>query len=188
VELFNNAWSKNLQRPADMRFEGKAVIGFAGSIEYRTDFELLKKIAVHHHNKILFLVGPVQGDEHKQWGLHELPNVVFAGPRKLSALPAYMKYFDCAIIPYKRNTLTKSIYPLKINEYLAAGKPVIATNFSEDIYSFRDDVYIANNHEEFIHAIDQAIIEDNDQKKQQRVNIAASNSWAKRAEQFWRII
>ncbi len=93
-----------------------------------------------------------------------------------------------ALFRIKKNTLTKSIYPLKINEYLAAGKPVVSTNFSEDVCAFSDVAYIADSHEEFVKAIGTAIVEDNDQKKQERTATAFSNSWQKRVEEFWKLI
>ena len=121
-----------LNRPADMNFGDKKIIGFTGSIEYRTDFDLLYKLAKHHHDKILFMIGPVSTDEHRCID-NRYPMLYLPVPENLEELPAYLQYFDCCIIPYKINTLTASIYPLKINEYLAAGKPVVSTNFSNDI-------------------------------------------------------
>ena len=117
-----------------------------------------------------------------------MSNVIFAGARNISELPAYLQYFDCTIIPYRKNILTRSIYPLKINEYLAAGKPVVATDFSEDICSFHETAYITSTSEQFIAAIDVAINDDDAEKKQQRVDVAALNSWSERVEQFWNII
>src|SRR5204862_8086484 len=133
-----------------------------GSIEYRSDFELLKKVALHHSDKTLVFVGPVQTEEHKTVGLDKLPNVMFVGPKHITELANYLQYFDCVLIPFRKNTLTKSIYPLKINEYLAAGKAVIATHFSEDIYSFRDVAYVVDTDEEFIQTIDRAIVENSE--------------------------
>ncbi len=117
-----------------------------------------------------------------------MPNVVFAGPRKITELPAFLQYFDCVIIPFRKNTLAKSIYPLKINEYLAAGKPVIATHFSEDIYTFRDVAYIADDHETFLQLIDQAIDENNAALQEKRIAVASQNTWAARVDQFWAIL
>lgn len=188
VHLFQKALREDLPPPRDIPAGGKKLIGFTGSIEYRTDFALLRKVALHHHDKIIFLVGPVMGTEHMQAGLHQLPNVVFAGPRKLDELPAYLKYFDCCIIPYKKNALTASIYPLKINEYLAAGRPVVATGFSEDILSFADVAYIADSHEAFIAEIDKAISEDDATRRDSRNARAQQNSWANRVEEFWRLL
>lgn len=188
IGIFSKAATEALARPADLPAGNKQIIGFTGSIEYRSDFDLLKKIALHHTDKILFFVGPLQTDEHKTSGLEALPNVIFAGPRKIEELPAYLRYFDVTIIPYRKTVLTKSIYPLKINEYLAAGKPVVATNFSEDIYSFRDVAMVVNTHEEFLKAIDTAITTDHPSLRESRMQVAATNTWASRVEQFWKII
>lgn len=188
TELFKTAFGKTLSKPGDMEFGDKKIIGFTGSIEYRTDFELLKKVATYHHDKIVYLVGPVAGNEHIHAGLHQFSNIIFAGPKKINQLPSYLQYFDCCIIPYKKNKLTRSIYPLKINEYLAAGKPVISTDFSEDIIAFKEVAYIAADHEQFVTAIDKAIDTDDLNKKHQRLNIASSNSWENRVRQFWKVI
>lgn len=188
IDIFIRASKEVLPKPKELENIRQKIIGYTGSIEYRSDFELLKKIAGQHSDKILFFVGPVQGEEHKAAGLDKMPNVIFAGPRKITELPAYLQHFDCVLIPFKKNTLTKSIYPLKINEYLAAGKPVIATHFSEDIYTFRDVAYVRDNHEDFIAAIDMAIAEDNDERRAARLNIALQNTWTARVEQLWKII
>ncbi len=188
ISIFAKAATENLPRPPDLPEDNRKIIGFTGSIEYRSDFELLKKIAEKHTDKILFFVGPVNTDEHRTTGLDQLPNVFFAGPRKIEELPAYLRYFDVAIIPYRKTVLTKSIYPLKINEYLAAGKPVVSTHFSEDIYSFRDVAYVTGSHEEFLAAIDTAINSDDASGRSARMKVAASNTWTSRVQQFWEII
>ena len=188
VDIFKAAFAGSLPEPPDMKDLKGHIVGFTGSIEYRTDFELLKKAAVYHHDKTFFLIGPVQGEEHIKAGLHKLPNVIFAGPRKLHELPAYLQRFDCAIIPYKINKLTKSIYPLKINEYLAAGKPVVATHFSEDIYAFRNVAEIVKGPHDFCRAIDNAIFGDTQEKRQLRIQVAEDHTWKKRVEQFWEIV
>ena len=188
VELFKTAATEILNRPAGMYSGDKKIVGFTGSIEYRTDFELLYKAAEYHKDKIFYLVGPVSGNEHVRHGLTKLSNVVFTGPKQLRELPSYLQYFDCCIIPYKINKLTASIYPLKINEYLAAGKPVVATNFSEDIFSFRYNAYITSTDDEFIEAIDKSINENMINKKVARMEAAEINSWEKRVEEFWALI
>src|SRR5690606_17805391 len=99
----------------------------------------------------------------------------FAGPKPITELPRYLHYMDCTIIPFKCNELTKSIYPLKVNEYLAAGKAVVSTNFSEDIAEFKNIVYLAASHEEFINNIDKAI-EEKMSKVDERVKTAEGNT------------
>jgi teichuronic acid biosynthesis glycosyltransferase TuaH len=100
-------------------------------------------------------------------------------------LPAYLQYMDVMIIPYRLSVLTKSIYPLKLNEYLGAGKPVVSTIFSDDIKEFNEVVYLAKDHREFLELIDKAINENSEEKKQLRMRFASNNTWAARVEQFW---
>lgn len=188
ISIFRSAVEEPLAKPVELINIDKKIIGFTGSIEYRSDFALLRKIAEFHSDKLLFFVGPINTDEHIKVGLDKMPNVIFAGARKITELPAYLKYFDCTIIPYRKTILTRSIYPLKINEYLAAGKPVVAINFSEDILSFRDVAYVVDSHEEFLRSIDLAIAENNEEKIAARMKVAARNTWTARVEQFWEIV
>jgi glycosyltransferase involved in cell wall biosynthesis len=186
-ELFNKAVQETLKRPDDLPSH-KKIIGFTGSVEYRTDTELVKKIAAAHPDKILFFVGPVSLQQKEINELKAFSNIYFAGAKHISELPAYLQYFDCCVIPYKVNRLTASIYPLKINEYLAAAKPVIATKFSTDIASFSDCAYIANNHDEFIRFVDEAINENDAAKSRLRIQRASLNSWTNRVEEFWKML
>lgn len=188
IDIFRKAATETLAKPAELQGITQKIIGYTGSIEYRSDFELLKKVAEYHKDKILFFVGPIQGNEYKEAGLDKMPNVIFAGPRKITELPGYLQYFDCVLIPFRKNTLTRSIYPLKINEYLAAGKPVIATHFSEDIYTFREVAYVVDSHEEFLTTIDKAIDENSELLKQKRMAVAEENTWEARVARFWEII
>lgn len=187
--IFNSAQTQRYQRPAELEgLQGK-LIGFTGNMDpHRIDYQLLKQVALHHRDKHLVLVGPVNSKEPQQIGLDKLPNVHFTGGRHISELPAYLQHFDVVLIPFRLNKLTASIYPLKINEYLAAGKPVVSTRFSEDIQDFERVIYLANDNEAFLSAIDRALAEDQDSLIAQRQQTAEKNTWEARARQFWQIV
>src|SRR5688572_11340936 len=108
------------------------------------------------------MVGPRNDKNYHNYDFNKLTNVIFTGPKKLETLPQYLAYMDVAILPFLVNDLTKSIYPLKLNEYLAAGKPVVSTNFSTDVQSFSEVVYISSSHTEFIDNIRKGIADDSD--------------------------
>jgi len=189
ISIFEKTLQEEFPKPLEIEQVTGKIIGFTGNLDYlRIDYPLLKKIAEHHSDKTLLLVGPINSDEFYEVGLDKLPNVIFTGGKNIQQLPHYLQYMDCSIIPFKCNTLTESIYPLKVNEYLAAGRPVISTAFSDDIRTFRDVVYLADSEAEFLQFIDQAIAENSNDKIEKRVLIANENTWEARVSQFWQIV
>ncbi|MFZ6011975.1 MAG: glycosyltransferase [Bacteroidota bacterium] len=186
VALFQQAVKEVLTKPAELQSiaAGTKIICYTGNICHRLDYDLLIKISLKHSDKILLMIGPFANNNYKIAGLDKMPNVIFTGRKDISELPAYLKYSDCCIIPFLCNQLTRSIYPLKINEYLSAGKPVVTTNFSEDIFNFKGIAFVANNREEFLTQIDIAVESDTPEKQKERINFSASNNWDARAEQF----
>ena len=189
VSIFQKVLTEKYPRPAELEGRQGKVIGFIGNLdELRIDYPLLHKIALRFPQHTLLLVGPLNSPEPARIGMDELPNVVFAGSRKLEALPPLLQHMDCVLIPFLCNTLTFSIYPLKINEYLAAGKPVVSSSFSEDIRTFAHCTYLAADHEAFLEKIELALVEDDPEMVRARVEVANGNTWEARIEMLWRII
>jgi glycosyltransferase involved in cell wall biosynthesis len=186
VSIFQKVLTETYARPAILEGRAGPVIGFIGNLdELRIDYPLLKKIAQRFPEKTLLLVGPVNSPEPAQIGLDKLPNVVFAGSRRLEDLPPLLQHMDCVLIPFLCNTLTFSIYPLKINEYLAAGKPVISSGFSDDIRTFAHCIYLAQDHAAFLQKIELALAENNPERERLRREVANSNTWEARIKQLW---
>jgi teichuronic acid biosynthesis glycosyltransferase TuaH len=190
VKLFQNAVTKSLPVPAEIQpiLGRKKIITYIGNICHRLDYELLVKVASQHSDKALLMIGPFANDNYATSGLSAMPNVIFAGKKNLDELPNYLQHSDCCIIPFLCNQLTKSIYPLKINEYLSSGKPVVTTNFSEDIRAFGDIIHVSGTHDEFVNNIRKAIATDSEDLIQKRIVRAMPNSWEDRARQFIGIV
>ena len=89
--------------------------------------------------------------------------------------------FDVAIIPYRLTEQVLHANPLKLREYLATGKPVVAVS-TPVIEQFADYVHIASSQEEFLSGIEQALAHDTESKKIQRMNAVADMSWDRRAD------
>ncbi len=190
VALFQHAYNGSLSKPADLNDipSDAKVILYMGNICHRIDYELLKKIASRHNDKYLVMVGPKSNDSWLKYGLDKLENVIFTGTRPLGELPRYVAFSHCCIIPFLCIPLTRSIYPLKINEYLSGGKPVVTTNFSEDIANFGEVAHVSEDHDAFVAAIGRAIAEDSPEHAERRVKYAAGNNWQARAKQLVEII
>lgn len=189
IKLFRNAVEENYPRPKEIENISTKIIGFTGNMDaVRINYPLLKQIATEHTDKTLLLIGPVNSPEVKDLEIDQLPNVILTGSKPITELPKYLQHCDCVIIPFLCNTLTASIYPLKINEYLAAGKSVVSSNFSEDIRTFDDQIKIANSDDEFVQLIHQAILENAPEQIEARQAVAATNTWTARVERFWKIV
>ena len=119
--------------------------------------------------------------------LQQVKNITLSGPAQPSELPDRMKHFDAGIIPFQHNGFTKFIYPIKVNEYLAAGLPVVMTHFAK-IDELRGAVSIADDPEAFVVALETAMDRDNDQVRRTRTSFASLNSWGVRTAQFSRIV
>ena len=132
------------------------------------------------------MIGPVVSPE-VQDNLSSCLNVRFLGSAKQSELPDLMSDFDLGIIPFVENPFTKFIYPMKVNEYLAAGLPVVMTPFAE-ITALKDAVTVAPADHRFLQAVRHALASDNETEQKTRKVFAQQNSWDARSRQLSRIL
>lgn len=189
VSLFRRALTERFERPVELAGRSGPVVGFAGNLDpLRIDYALLTQAAQAHPDKTFLIVGPINSPQVAGSGLQALPNVVLTGARPIAQLPALLQHMDCVLLPFLCNPLTACIYPLKINEYLAAGKSVISTAFSEDIRTFAQCIYLAETADEFVRLIDVAIADQTDEAKHRRAQAAQGNSWTDRIAQLEHII
>ncbi|NJN34555.1 MAG: glycosyltransferase family 1 protein [Saprospiraceae bacterium] len=190
ISIFQNLYFRtDIERPAEIAHIKTPIIGFVGNLDpIRTDYPLFRKIADAHPDKTLVLVGPINSPEVYEQGLDKMPNVVLTGAKKIQDVPQYLKFMDVCLLPSLLNKMTKSVYPLKINEYLAAGKSAISTNFSDDIRSFGEHIHIAQDHADFVRLIDIAIKDYAPERVAARMKVASTNTWGDRVREFWSII
>lgn len=162
--------------PDALRVIPAPIIGYVGSLtSLRLDIELLEYIAHQKKNWSLVLVGPEDEDFQKS-NLHHMPNVHFLGSQQEAQLPHYVKGFDVAINPQIINHLTIGNYPRKIDEYLAMGKPIVATK-TKAMQMFEDCVYLADSHEDYLYLIEKALSENAEELIKKRIEVAQSHTW-----------
>jgi glycosyltransferase involved in cell wall biosynthesis len=174
VTLFDKKLIKEV--PADIKDIKKPVIGYIGVLyTLRLDIEVLLHIARERPDWSLVLVGP-EDDAFKASELHKQDNVFFLGSKKMEELPAYLYAFDVALNPQKLNEVTIGNYPRKIDEYLAMGKPTVATK-TKAMEVFKDYVYLAENKHEYVTLIEKALKENTPEKELEREKLARSHTW-----------
>lgn len=171
------------ERPADMpKAENGAIIGYLGSVDERLDYDLLSFLASSLKLHQFVFIGRIV-DEKGAAKIRQLPNVHLLGSKPIQQLHDYVNALDVGLIPFVKNKLTAGIYPLKINEYLAMGKPVVATDFT-DLSDFESIIHIAKDEAAFRYGIAAALSKDNSLQQEARRAVARKNAWAQRAEEF----
>jgi glycosyltransferase involved in cell wall biosynthesis len=144
-------FSRPVARANDLP-SGRPVAGFYGSVADWIDIEMLARTAraMAHWNFVI--IGPAQTDVSALMGLS---NVHLMGPRPHDALPSYVQHFDVSLLPFRDTAQIRACNPLKLREYLAAGRPVVATDFPA-LDGYRDHVVVARHANDFADAIQRA--------------------------------
>jgi len=186
--LFNP--EKTTGMPEEMnkiREQFKTVVGYIGALRsLRIDLPLLEYLALNRQAWALVLIGPEDSDfSHSR--LHNMPNVFFLGSRKESELPAFIQGFDVAINPQLSNEITRGNYPRKIDEYLAMGKPIVATK-TEAMEMFTGVCYLAQTRDEYLKFIEEAAVSDRAELRKKRIGIAREHSWENNIREIFRYI
>jgi glycosyltransferase involved in cell wall biosynthesis len=175
VSLFNDK-DDAIKIPEEFKDIPSPVFGYLGFLtSLRLDIELLAFVAEQKKDWSIVLVGP-EDDDFKNSNLHNLSNVYFLGRKDVLELPNYVKGFDVATNPQLKNNLTIGNYPRKIDEYLAMGKPIVATN-TKAMQMFKEHVYLADTKEEYITQIDKAMAENTIYLSKNRIEYAKSHTW-----------
>ncbi|MDP1727175.1 MAG: glycosyltransferase [Bacteroidota bacterium] len=183
-EFYEAARVHSVQKPYDLLNIGDTkIIMFCGYLSaIRIDYQLLKLICETYPHYLVVMVGTYEERDLLNYRLEHISNLIILGNRRYESMPGYLNTANVTIIPYLCNELNKSVYPLKLNEYLAMGKPVVTTHFSEDLDGFSEIIYIADTYDEFIDSIQIAMDNDNENLKNTRFETAAKNTWKRRVE------
>ncbi len=185
LEMFSNP--RDNSKPADMEAIPHPVIGYVGALQsIRLDIELLGYIAQQRPDWHIVLVGP-EDDEFKASNLHNISNIHFLGGKPPETLPAYINSFDVCLNPQLVNQVTIGNYPRKIDEYLAMGKPTVASA-TEAMSIFAEHTYLASNKEEYVTLIAKALAEDSPEKQAARRAFASSHTWENNVAEIYKAI
>ena len=173
--------------PEDIAGIPGPIIGYTGVLfSLRLDMEILTRLALENPHHSLVLIGP-EDDAFRSGELHRLNNVHFLGNKKPEELPAYVNRFDVAINPQKLNEITIGNYPRKIDEYLAMGKPVVATK-TDAMSVFKEHVYLAEDIGDYSGLIERALRENSPERATAREDFAHSHTWENSVGQIYKLI
>ena len=184
VAVIRNAgeYSFFSQRPENIYQdpENRKIIGYYGAIAEWFDLDLLKQIAQSFPQHLILLIGNDTVNARKY--LKAYPNILMEGEVPYSSLPHYLHAMDVCLLPFKVIPLTLATNPVKVYEYLSAGKPVVSVKLPE-LSQFGKLVKTAENPADFVTAIDEVLksLPEPESALQARQLFAEGQTWQHRA-------
>ena len=190
AEHFAQALAEDTVVPEDVARLPHPVIGFVGAVsDYKLNTEWLVHLAEARPHWSLVLIGPtgVADPGTDVAKLEALPNVHLLGHRGYDRLPAYLKGFDVALIPYRINDYTRAVFPIKFFEFLATGRPVVVSPLPA-IEKFWDSVRVADSAASLVAQCEAALAEQDPMARERRLELARRNSWDARVSQLLTLV
>ncbi|OMC91583.1 glycosyltransferase, partial [Paenibacillus odorifer] len=162
-------------------------VGFIGTISEWVDLNLIKLIALKNKNVDFYMIGPVDRSINLD-DYNNIDNIFFTNVQPYYSIPNILDGLDVTIMPFKKSKLVESVNPVKIYEYLAMAKPVIAIRYDET-KKFGDLIYTYETIEEFDSILKGLLTECiDDEVINNRIRFAKQNSWKERTSQLEGII
>lgn len=160
--------------PADVDLPAP-VAGFVGHLTDRIDASLLEAVA--DRGRSLLLVGPPSPsfDTSRLARLLAMDNVRAVGRKAFEELPSYLRAIDVGLLPYGDSAFNRASFPLKVLEYLAAGRASVSTDLPAVRWLDTDLIDVASSPATFADAVDRALERGRDPEL-----VAARRSFARR--------
>jgi len=156
----------------------RPIIGYAGTMtELRMDFDLIRGIAIARPEWTLVFIGHIEPRAQKEFPVRD--NVILLPAVPHLELIDYLYMFDVCILPHMINAHTRGNDPIKLYDYLMAGKPVVSTPVA-GVERVRELVEVAEHVDGFIRAIEKCLAEGEPAHSDTRVAVARENSWPQR--------
>ena len=164
-------------------------IGYIGALsDFKVDFELIYNVAIIRPEWSWVLIGDEREGQNSPWvaKLRANPNVHFLGHKTYNQLPGYLRGIDVGTLPTLINDYTKSMFPMKYFEYLAAGVPVISTplDFTKQ---HSDGLKVAGSSENFVAAINEQLHRGK-LTSEEAVAFVGENTWPARLQKVLAIV
>jgi len=184
ITMFRDAAFGRLEIPSDVASIPGPRVGFVGFIQYWIDLDLIHFLAERRPDWSLILIGP-KSPMARVGKIRHHRNVYLLGRKPRHTIPAYLQSFDCCINPYVAGPLADHCSPLKLYEYLAAGKRVVSTDMPA-ARKFEGEIDVASSREEFLQLCSRRIAQppDSPGRIEQRVQKVSSHSWEHRFRQL----
>jgi glycosyltransferase involved in cell wall biosynthesis len=174
--------SAALPEPEDIAAISHPRAGFVGSIFHWTDLDTAALVIRSMPDVSFVFIGPLERPEIID-SLRGFANFHYLGPKPPDRIPVYVRSLDVCLSFFRRDQLAAAVDPVKVYEYLALGKPVVATPLPE-FARFGDLVRVAEDPDSLARGIRESIAEHDPDLPRRRQAFADANSWDQRIDQL----
>ncbi len=169
-------FSKLAPRASDLPVKGP-VAGFYGSLADWLDIDLICDTARSLPHWTFVFIGAINTDVSK---LQIASNILLLGPRNHNELAEYSQHWNASLLPFRDTEQIRACNPLKLREYLAAGSPIISTDFPA-LDGYRDLITVVKTADDFSRALIESL-DDHKLKRVLRKERVSQESWEARAQ------
>jgi glycosyltransferase involved in cell wall biosynthesis len=174
-------FSAETAKPTDLAHLERPLVGYVGLLDDYLSLEAIRTVAQRLERGTVVLVGASNTDA----SILDHPRIVRLGFRAYDTIPGYLAAFQCCICPFRLNRLTTAVNPIKLREYLAAGRPVVSTPLPA-VREYGDIVELASDPDDFATAVLRALDpqEDTVEARRRRRARVSGESWDAVADQI----
>jgi glycosyltransferase involved in cell wall biosynthesis len=174
-------YSKPIPEPRDLAGVPHPRIGYSGHIKKQLDWQLLLELTARHPEWFFVFVGAPNAHPEIVAHIDQLSrrtNVRFLGGKSSHELAAYAQHFDVCVMPYVQDSYTQYIYPLKLHEYLASGRPVVGAPIAS-LKQFGEFIFLPDTSDRWSAAIAESLApaSNTPERREVRRNLARQHDW-----------
>lgn len=166
------------------------VLGYIGAVEEWFDFKVINKILERYLDTRIVLIGIIGKKVLKKY--YDLNSkfgerMEYVGYIHHDKLPFYIKYIDFGLIPFDlQHPVVKGINPIKLQEYFAMGKSVIANVWGE-LLPFHDNIKLID-FETYLEKKCEIEKSIGQEAFNEKISIAQSNNWSSKIQEIINLI
>lgn len=186
-EHYQKTFSKNEPLPSDVAMLDKPIIAMVGEVAGWINWDFLNYVAEVNPKWSIIMIGPIGYDADIS-KIRSTSNIYLLGYKEYSELPNYYRAIDVCVVSFNLDEHIKYCTPTRFYEHLAAGKPIVSTDFPAAKEFPEEFVKIAKTKEEFVDLIKKSISENSEELIKGRKDLARANTWVRRADYISDII